>query len=77
MSSKTAIEKQMAIRLFLLPTQTTQSIFNHHPSHFQIDLSSDLILQNLKALNKAEGTVLHLHNLLDTGEHSTSLSLLT
>jgi len=35
-SSKTTIEKQMAMRLFLLSTQTTQSIFNHHHSPFQI-----------------------------------------
>jgi len=44
--SKSAIEKQMAVIIFLLPTQTTQRATNQHTSPFQIDPSSDLILQH-------------------------------
>ena len=42
--SKTAHGKQMIERLFLLPTQTAQRIFNHHPVPFQINPSRNLIL---------------------------------
>ena len=42
----------MVVRLFLLPTQTTQNIFNYHPLPFQIDPSSDFILENLASSNQ-------------------------
>jgi len=45
-SGNTANKKQMTGKLFLLPTQTAQRIFNHHPTPFQINPSSNLIFQH-------------------------------
>jgi len=53
--SKTSNEKQMAVRLFLLPSQTAQRIFNHHPAPFQIDSSSNLILHHPPRSEQSRG----------------------
>jgi len=44
--NKSTIEKQMTMGFLLLPAQTTQKIVDHNTSPFQVNRSSNLILQH-------------------------------
>ena len=67
----------MTGRLILLPTQTTQGIFNHHPHLSKLALVAILFSNTLQAVSIVEGKTLHLHNKLKTGEISPSQTPLT
>jgi len=61
--SKTAIEEQMATRLFHQPTQTTQRAIHQNPSSTQIYPGSKLVFQQPPSHESCRGNCLALPQL--------------